>query len=418
MKLKLRAFERDPRAGQPVSPDYPLFAIMLAILGMGLFMVLDASYARASQNGLTHGDPYFFFRSQVRYAVMGLVALVIAMQARYWKLHRYGSLALLVSIAALVLVMFVGVHSHGAARWLRLGPVQLQPSELAKVCVALYLSAYISRRQRSLRNHWGALIGALGPVIIVGVLIIKEPDLGTAMTLVVTAFVMLAVGGANCKRLFAVAAVGAILVFIQAYRNPYSHQRLASFTNSSATDKTYSYQVNQSVLALQAGGFKGLGPGQGDAKFFHLPAPYTDFIAATLGEEFGLIGSLVLLGLFFSFTVRGYLIAHRCPNVYGTLLATGLCTMVTVQALLNLAVITRTFPDTGVPLPMVSFGGSSLVLVMFATGLLLSISRWPELTHTDLISTQPRSVNRRVTPSCRPKELQVMDTDVREAVVL
>lgn len=367
--------------GRKIPADYPLFALMLIILALGLFMVFDASYAQASQSGITHHDPAYFFKLQSLWALIGMAALIFAMRMRYWKLARYGGHAMAFGILLLVLVMapHLGVHSHGAARWLKLGPIRMQPSEIAKICVVLYLASFISRRQRSIQRLETGVVGALFPVLIAAALIIKQPDLGTALTLVATAMVMLAIGGAKLKHLAAISLLGFTLVAMMAWSHPYSRLRLQSFVSGSAGDRTYSYQANQSLKALESGGVHGIGPGEGDAKFFHLPAPYTDSIATTLGEEFGLIGSLVLIGLFFLFTLRGCHIAHQCRNAYGKLLASGLCAMITIQALLNLAVITRSVPETGVPLPMVSFGGSSLVLVMFAIGLILSVSRWPDL---------------------------------------
>lgn len=386
--MSVRTRRLDPLAGRSVPPDYPLFALMLIILSLGLFLVFDASYARASQeSGITHGDPAFFFRQQAHWAIIGLVALLAALKLPYWKLSRYGAHALALAVALLLLVLapHVGHRSHGAVRWLHLGPLQVQPSEIAKICIVIFLAGYLSRRERSIRLVRGGLAGALAPVAVVALLIIKEPDLGTALVLSVTSLVMLGLGGARLKHLAFVAIVGVGLVGVMALSHSYSRHRLLSFVSGTQGDRTYAYQVTQSIDALKAGGIHGRGPGDGDAKFFHLPACYTDFIATTAGEEFGLIGSLVLLGLFLWFTLRGFQIAHRCPNAFGTLLAAGLSTMISVQALLNLAVISRTVPDTGVPLPMMSFGGSSLVLVMFSTGLLLAISRWPDLRHLEAL---------------------------------
>jgi cell division protein FtsW len=389
----IRASRIEQITGRPLLPDFPLFVLILALLTLGLFMVLDASYARAVQPGMTHEDPYFFFKQQAKWGVIGIAALLGAMRLPYWRLSRYGRPSILIGISLLALVMLVGHHSHGAARWLRLGPIQVQPSEVAKLCTVFYLASYIHWRPKTIRIFNPGLVGALWPVLVAVAFIIKQPDLGTALILLATAFVMLIIGGANLKHLGVIAGVGLMLVALMALSHPYSRHRLTDFFSGGADNQTSGYQVNESVKALEAGGIHGMGPGQGDAKFFHLPAPYTDCIATTMGEEFGLIGTIGLLTLFFILTLRGYYVAHRCPNSYGTLLAAGLCTWITVQALLNLAVISRSVPATGVPLPMVSFGGSSLVLVLFASGLLLSISRWPDLCDIKALldeESQPR----------------------------
>ena len=411
--------KQDPKVGRGISADYPLFVVMFLILALGLFMVLDASYARASQpTPMTHGNAYYFLERQALWAFVGILALVWAMNMRYWKLSRYGPFAMILAFVLLLLVWApgVGVHSHGAARWINLRIIQIQPSEIAKVCCVLFLAGYLPARKLKVQKLEGLLVGVFLPVGLIAALIIKQPDLGTALSLLATCFIMLFVGGAQVKHLLAIAAVGALLLSIYCLARPYTAKRLLGFVDGGAGSTTYAYQVDQSVEALQAGGLHGLGPGQGDAKFFHLPAPYTDFIAATLGEEFGLVGSLTLLGLFFFFTLRGCHIAHRCPNPYGTLLATGLCSMVTVQALLNLAVVTRSLPNTGVPLPMVSFGGSSLMLVLFATGLLLSVSRWPDLKDIDaaLESTGRGSSSTSAAAGGRRPTLLKIDTDVHE----
>jgi cell division protein FtsW len=386
----------DPIAGRRTPADYPLFLCVLTMLAIGLFMVLDASYAHAAQPGLSHGDPYYFFKVQLRWAAVGLVAMIWAMTFPYWKLARIGVPILILSAVLLILVKVphLGMATHGAARWLRFGPIRIQPSELSKFCCVVFLAGYISRRPRAIRDLQTGLVGALLPVLAIAGLIIVEPDLGTALSLIGTSLIVLAVGGARPRHLGTIALIGMVLVGGLAMKHPYSRHRLLSFVSDGSDDRTYAYQVTQSVDALEAGGIHGLGPGQGDAKFFHVPAPYTDFIATTVGEEFGMIGSLALIGLFFCFMLRGLHIAHRCPNAFGCLLGTGICTMISLQALMNLAVISRSMPDTGVPLPMISYGGSSLVLVMFASGVLLSISRWPDLHHVDALLGSKTSMNR------------------------
>ncbi|MCA1596837.1 MAG: FtsW/RodA/SpoVE family cell cycle protein, partial [Chloroflexi bacterium] len=192
--MSVRTRRLDPLAGRPVLPDYPLFALMLIILSLGLFLVFDASYARASQeSGMTHGDPTFFFKQQAHWAVIGLVALLAALKLPYWKLSRLGGHALGLSVFLLVLVLVphIGHRSHGAVRWLHFGPLQVQPSEIAKICTVIFLAAYVSRRERSIRVLKSGLMGALIPVGLVALLIIKEPDLGTALVLSVTSLVML-----------------------------------------------------------------------------------------------------------------------------------------------------------------------------------------------------------------------------------
>lgn len=361
------------------TPDMWLFAITIALLVIGLFMVFDASYARAGQVKYTGGDPFYFIKRQAIFAMAGLVLMFVAMRIPYWKLKRFGFVLLLVSIIGLAFVQVpgVGVMVNGARRWIHFAGITIQPSEFAKLGLVIYMVAYLSTRQRELRVWSDGLLKALFPLAPIAVLVMAQPDMGTTIVLCAMAVVMIYLAGAQKQHITMIIVAGLILGMLFSFSSPYRRERMTSFANPFGDYHESGYQVCQSLIALGSGGIFGVGLCEGKEKLFYLPEAHTDFILAVLGEEVGLIGTIIVAALFFMFAVRSYIIAFHTRETFGRLLAAGLGTLISGQALLNMCVVTSSVPATGVPLPFISYGGSSLALNLLCVGILLGISRYP-----------------------------------------
>jgi cell division protein FtsW len=278
----------------------------------------------------------------------------------------------------------VGARANGATRWFEVGPIRFQPSEIAKFAVALYLAAVLSSQKFRVRKVLPGIIVPMIPVGIIGALVLAQPDMGTASVIMINAFIMLLVAGALKRHLVTLAGVGVGLAGLLVVVAPYRLARLLTFLNPMEDYYGRGYQVVHSLVALASGGLLGEGLCEGREKFY-LPAAQTDFIfPATVGEEAGLLGSLAVVALFVIFTYRGLSIANRAKSPYYTLLAAGLTSMVSVQAAINILVVTSSMPATGVPLPFMSYGGTALIFALTTAGLLLNISRKAHVTPEDL----------------------------------
>lgn len=353
--------------------DNVLLVSALALMSLGLTMVFISSHVMAQTH---YHDPYFFIKRQAVYALAGLAAMLAG---RFINYRRYQALVypfLFLSLIALLLVFVPGIGSRvrGAARWLRLGPVTLQPSEFAKLAMVLFLAYSLARKQDKMRYF---SIGFLPHIIVAGLfigLIGKEPDFGTAMTLAAIVFVMLVVGGVRLAYIMG-AFIGVVsLATMMVLRDPKKFNRILSFLDPWKYGQDVGYQLKQSLLAIGSGGLFGLGPGQSRAKLFYLPDAHTDFILAIFSEELGFIGVILILALFTILTYRGILLSLRAPDAFGSYLALGLTLIIGLQAGINMGVVTGLFPTKGLSLPFLSYGGSSLLATLFAIGILLNIS--------------------------------------------
>jgi len=353
-----------------------LFLTVLALTSIGIVMVYSASSVAAQAQ---FHDSAWFLKRQLMYAAVGLAAMSVAWRLHYEKLRQITLPLLTVTFITLVLVLMphIGRVAGGARRWLSFGgPVNFQPAELAKLAIILYLANFLANRGERTRE-FGA--GIVPPLLVLGLLalpILKQPDLGSVLILVMIAFVMLFIGGARIVHLMmvATAAVPAVLAVIS--RAGYRSQRLLAFLDPWRDPRGSGFHIIQSLLALGSGGVLGLGLGHSRQKFFYLPERHTDFIFAIIGEELGLMGTAAVLLLFLLLAIWGYRIAARAPDRYSALLTSGLTTMLVGQAVLNIGVVSGSLPITGVPLPFISFGGSSLVLSYIAVGILLNISQY------------------------------------------
>ena len=365
----------EPPEKQPV--DRLLIYLTLILICVGIFMVYSASYAFSIEH--FHGDSFHFVKRQALWAGVGLVALLIALRIPYWhwKLSAKLGVALSAFLLLAVLVPHVGISIGGARRWLGHGAINLQPSELAKLALIVYLARAATANAKAMQDLQH---GLLKPLLVIGMLaalIAKEPDMGTAIVLTGTGLVMLSMAGARAKHMTGLIGGAVVIGALYAVSKPYRLHRLTAFLDPKADQYHTGYQVWHALIALGSGGVTGFGLGEGREKLY-LPMANTDFIFPVIAEEWGLIGTLALLVVFLLIAWRGFNIAYHTKNPFGTLLAAGLTTMISLQALLNISVATASLPNTGVPLPFISYGGSSLVLMMACIGLLLNVSRYPE----------------------------------------
>ena len=354
-------------------PDRPLFLAILILLAIGIMMVLSASVLTAEAR---FSRPYLFLVKQLVWVALGLAALVLCSRVDYHRLQPAARWAAVGALGLLILVLIpgIGVEVGHARRWLGLGPLRFQPSELAKLALILYAADALDRR-RSRMDRMEGLWRPLLSLILCAGLIILEPDFGTAVLLGSVIVTMLFLGGARILHLGGMFLAALPVLLFVVVHSPYRLKRLLSFLHPESDPGGAGYQALQSLVALGSGGAAGLGPGQGRMKALFLPEPHTDFIFAVLGEEWGLLGTLAVVAIYAVVGWRGLRTARRAPDLFGALLAAGLTLAVVVQALINMGVATALLPAKGIPLPLISFGGSSLVVTCISLGLLLSISR-------------------------------------------
>ena len=352
---------------------YTILISSLGLMLMGLVMIYSASSA---SDYITLGDSAYHLKRQLMWMGIGAVIMIAAMNFDYHKLKNLSWPVLGVSIAGLVLALAMGVERMGAQRWIELGGNTIQPSEYAKLsCVmiaALLLTQRNSGRLRD-KDMWGRLFMAVGAVVL---LVMLQPDMGTTMSIVFAVFVVLLVGGVEWKALAGLATMGAALAALGMLAAPYRAARFFSFIDPWADPQGAGYQGIQAMLAFGSGGITGLGLGMSRQKFFYLPAAHTDFIFAIIGEELGLLGTLAIVLGFVAFAYAGIRIAIGTKDMYGRLLAAGVTAIIVVQALMNMAAVTSLMPITGIPMPLVSFGGSSMTFSMLCVGIVLSVSKY------------------------------------------
>jgi cell division protein FtsW len=347
-----------------------LVLVTLGLVAFGLVMVFSATSASAA---LGAGDPVMFLAKQGAYAFAGLVLLALASQFDYHRLRVLAPILLVTALVLCVAVLVVASPINGARRWFVLGPISVQPSELAKLAVLIWSCSYLARRPAP--RTMGELLKPLGLVVgLFCLLILVEPDLGTTISLCVMVGGILLVSGIPL-RLFALAGFLAIGLGVAAiYVEPYRRARFLSFLDPWQDPEGAGFQTVQAVIGMGSGGITGEGLGHGIQKIFYLPEAHTDMIFAIVGEELGLVGSTLVIGAFAVFAWAGFRIALSCRDPFGKRLAAGVTTLVCGQAAINLAAVMGIAPLTGIPLPFVSYGGSSLIVLLVAVGILLNIA--------------------------------------------
>jgi cell division protein FtsW len=347
-----------------------LVVVTLGLVAFGLVMVYSASSARAT---LAADDPAYYLKRQGAYALLGIVALVVLSRTDFRRLRYLVPPLLLTSFALLVAVLVLGTSVNGARRWLTLGPATLQPSELAKLALAVWVAAYLSRSPapqslRELIRPIGVVFGAALALILV------EPDLGTAIAIVVMLTAVLVVAGTRFATLAGAGAICISLIAMAIWLEPYRRDRILSFLDPWQDPQGAGFQSVQAMLALGSGGFFGVGLGESVQKVYYLPEASTDMIFAIIGEELGLFGAFAVLSAFVVFGYAGFNIALACRDRFGKLLAAGLTALICGQAAVNVSAVMGLAPLTGIPLPFVSYGGSSLVVMLASVGILLNIA--------------------------------------------
>ena len=356
------------------SIDYALLCALLLLLFIGVVMV----YSSSSYYALYQKDVYntdYYFLKEIIWTIVGVIGMIVTMSIDYHFYKKITPWLVLGTIALLVLVLFIGADINGAVRWIRLGPLSFQPSELAKYVLVLYLALLIDKRKNKIKKFGEGTIFYLCIAAIFAVLILLEKNLSITAIIMMVAFIMILVGGAKISHLFSLipvgVAAGLALIFSQSYRL----DRLTSFLNPWADPSGDSYQLIQSLYALGSGGIFGVGLGNSRQKALFMPEPHNDFIFSIIGEELGLIGCIFIISIFMFIVIRGTTIAVKARDNYGFLLAIGIISVIAIQAIINRAVVSGSMPVTGVPMPFISYGGTSLVFNLGAMGILLNISR-------------------------------------------
>jgi cell division protein FtsW len=352
-----------------------LLAVTVAVLNIvGIVMVLSASSVASLTD---YGSPWYFFGRQLIWTVVGMGAFVVGIRVDYRRLRRLVRPVLVVSAVLLVVVLVpgVGVEVSGSQRWIGAGILRFQPSELAKLALLLYVAEIASRRGRDI-GDWRRVVK---PVLVVlggfGFLVMREPDLGSAIVLGMITIAILVAAGTRPRHL-AVIGIGTVsLVTLLAFAEPYRRARMLTFLHPFSDQTNEGYQIAQSLIAIGSGGWTGVGLGASRAKWTFLPNAHTDFIFAIIAEELGLLGGILVLAMFGAFAVLGIRTAARAADRFGALLAVGITTWVVGQAVINVGAVCGLLPITGIPLPFISFGGTALITTMFGVGVLANVAR-------------------------------------------
>ena len=361
-------------------PDWVLLTIVIMLLIIGLIAVYSASYALGYN---AHGDSDFFIKRQVMWAGVGCAGMFAASLIDYRWLRRVSPLLMLLALAGLGAALVPGIGVSGAeggpTRWIEIGPLSGQPSELAKLAVIVYLAAWLAAKGPTVRNFALGVVPFVAMVGLVTALVLLEPDLGTALLIAAITGTLFFVSGARLTHLLALAvtAVGFTAAFVVV--GGYGMTRILSFTSAESDPEGYGFQTLQMLVALGSGGWAGLGLGVSRQKFGFVPAAHTDGILSIIGEELGFIGVTVVLLLFALLLWRGLRIMQRAADPFGSLLVAGILMWIALQVLINVGGVTRSIPLTGITLPFLSYGGSSLAVTLTAIGVLLSVSRYAAL---------------------------------------
>jgi cell division protein FtsW len=359
-----------------VSVDRWLFTVTMLLVFLGLVMVFSASAVMAKDK---YGSPYAFLLRQLLWAVAGLVAMVVAMRVDY---RRYNSPAVVFSLMGLTTLLLISVffldRSHNTHRWIRWGGFSLQPSELAKPVLILFLAYFLEGRTKSMDDWRNTLLPAAAPVLVFLGLIVLQPDLGTAIACSgITACILFV---AQMRMRYFGYAFGAALLplYLLIFHVSWRRGRILAFLNPYADRQGTGFHIIQSLIAVSTGGVTGTGLMEGKQKLFYLPEPHTDFIFAVTAEELGLVGAMFVVTLFAIFLWRGMRASWRTDDIFGRYVAVGITSMVVLQAFINISVVLGMMPTKGIPLPLVSYGGSSLFVTLACVGVLLNITKQAE----------------------------------------
>lgn len=361
--------------------DRVLLLATLLLLALGLVMIFSASFVTAAEKT---GDAYYYLKKQALWVGLGLAGMYLCSRIHYTKLKKMSLVILIINFVLLGLI-FTGLGTDlgtEAKRWLALGPVVLQPSEFSKLAFIIFTAAYMSSRRIHAGNIWMATMLTLGIASAALVMIAMQPDFGTSLIVFAGTAIIVFIAGVPVLRALSLSVVGIPpLVYLMA-KEDYRLQRIFVFIDPWVDPLNKGYQAIQSLYALGSGHIFGSGLGRGRQKLFYLPAPQNDYIFAVIGEELGFIGAAAILLLYLVFAWRGFQIALRAPDLFGSLLAAGITFSIVFQVLVNVAVVTASVPTTGVNLPLISAGGSSVFFTLISIGFLLNISRYGQQKKT------------------------------------
>lgn len=366
--------------------DLPLFVLVMVILMLGLIMMFSASYADGYYNH--HGDGFYYIKRQGLWAALGLVVMYVMSQIDYHWLRKFALPVLAISYLLLGVVLLT--HPiNGVRRWIDIGPVNIQPSEIAKFAVVLVFAHLIAKFSTKRQNRMQTFKYGVAPFLLilgsVSLLMIKEPHLSGTILILGIGCTMMFVGGTRVRWfVIGIGLVGSALLGMVLFTNVivYAKNRLVYWIDPFKDPQHHGWQTIQSLYAIGSGGIMGLGLGNSRQKYLYVSEPQNDFVFPILCEELGLVGAVIVIVLFAMLVWRGYVVAMRAPDRFGALMAVGLTTQVGLQAILNIAVTTNTIPNTGISLPFFSYGGSSLLMLLFQMGIILSISRYSSIEQT------------------------------------
>jgi cell division protein FtsW len=356
-----------------VSVDKTLFTVTLLLVFVGLIMVFSASAVMAKER---FGSPYEFVLRQFAWAVAGVVTMFALMKVDY---KRYRHPAVVFSLVGIVTLLLISVffldRSHNTHRWFRLSILSFQPSEFAKPAIIIYLAYFLETRTKMMDDWKHTLLPAVAPSFVIAALIAAQPDLGTAIAIAAITLSVLFIAGMELKYFLYPFAAAPIVFYFLVWRVPWRHQRILAFMDPFADPLGRGFHIIQSLIAVSTGGVTGMGLMEGKQKLFFLPEPHTDFIFAVIGEEFGLLGTIFVVALFGFFLYRGVRAAVVTRDTFGRYLATGIVAMICIQAFFNISVVLALLPTKGIPLPFISYGGSSLFVMLASVGVLLNITQ-------------------------------------------
>lgn len=358
---------------------YSLVATVFILICIGTVMIYSSSSIYANQ---LYNDGMFFLKRHLYFVFLGIVLMLIAMSFDYRLLKKYAKPTIIFCFFLLVLVLIPGIGRQiaGARRWFRWGNFSFQPSEFTYLAMVVYISDFISRKEALIRKNF--FRGFFAPLLVTGViafLILVQPDLGSTFALVVVVIIMLFVAGAKKRYILAVSLISFIMGYFLIFNSPYRKARIIAFLNPWQDPRGIGFQLIQSNIALGSGGLFGRGLGQSLQKLFYLPAAHTDFIFSIIGEELGLVGTLGVCFLFINFFIQGFRICKNAEDTFGRFLSLGIILVITLKSIINMGVASGILPTKGLPLPFVSYGGSSLIFDMIGVGLLLNVSRFEQI---------------------------------------
>lgn len=363
-------------------PDFLLLMMTLLLVGFGLVMVFSSSSGVAVVDPRIN-DALYFTKRQLAWAVFGIIVMIFMMNFPYRFYKKTYMLFFFPVMIMLILVPFVSEPINGARSWFNIGPLGIQPTEPAKLALILYLGALIAKKGEKFRDFKKGLLPVVLIIAFICGLIMMQPDLGSCVIIALSASIMILIGGANLKHIAAAGLIAALIITVvvsigmavEPMKWQYRIDRFTTFNDPLSDPQGSGWQLVSSLQALGHGGLTGAGFGESVQKLHYLTYPYNDFIFSIIAEEFGFIGSTIFLLFYLLFIWRGIVVALRCPDQYGTIVGVGIMGLFAVQAFINIGGVTGTIPLTGVTLPFISYGGSSLLVTLMSMGILLSISR-------------------------------------------